>query len=231
MKGISRIILGFIIILSLTSYNIVKHKRYNYYILDKRSFTFRVVRFDSITTSPIDTGFQNSNSIANSSKNIFVLINIWGRALLDTNLNKNSYSWKYMDKVFPIDTITRINLQLYCKKTSIPYKVVYIDNYANYRIYNNKYGIIYANDFFTSIKSFDEFKMLYNNRDSVMSYATMGSEAILLCELDLSNINFEDLNKDKLVANFIIEFSNGRKLAIKQTISIALKESSSSSRF
>lgn len=217
-----KILLSIFMVLMFSSYGIVKHKKYNYYELNNKNIVSDFLTLEKADTTEKRLELKCEKKIAQSPKELFFSIAFSPKALLDTNLIKDSYSWKHMDEVFPIDTITNINLQFSTKKDNtlkIPYKFIDTDNYSSLSVNHYKEIKSYTINPVTLCKNFDEFKSLYNNRDSLISYEYIHRYRVL-CELDLNNIDYKNLKKNKLVANFIIEFSNGRKLSIEKSISV-----------
>lgn len=226
MKTILKTTLGLCFFLLLTSYNIVKHKKYNYYVLDKHSFIINKISFHHKDQHQDNSQLADGNVIFQKPKKLYVSVVSWGKALLDENLDIKPATWKNMDKVFPTDTITGINLQYYIKTRGTVYKIPYkfissIDfEYSSFTIERKDYTITHDGDYpLPTFEDLAEYMTSYNDRDSIMSYKSMRNQT-LLCELDLNNIDYKNLKKNKLVANFIIEFSNGRKLSIEKSISV-----------
>lgn len=206
--------------LIFSSYGIVKHKKYNYYKLDDKSIISHFLILEKMDTVQKKMELKCPKRITPNRKEIFFTIYFSPKALLDTNLIKGSYSWKHMDKVFPIDTITDISLQFSTKKNktlNIPYKFVNADNFNSLSVNHYKEIKSYIISPIILMKNFDEFKSMYNSRDSLISYDKIHSHPIF-CELDLININYDDLKSNSLIATFIIKFSNGRELSVKKSI-------------
>ncbi len=223
MKYVASVILAFIMFFLLTSHNVVKHKKYNYYILDKNSFEFKLITFENMDSISNDSKLIDQKIILQDPDKIYVSIVSWGKALLDNSLDKPPTVWKHMESVYPVDTITQMSLIFYTKKgrdiKNIPFNFIssigfnYTHFTIHYHNHTSRYNIVYK----PSIDGLDQYKILYNNRDSVMSYPIMRGQDLLV-ELNLKSIDFNRLKKDKLIAHLNIKFSNGRELSVKKSI-------------
>lgn len=208
-----------------STYGVVKNKKYNYYELDNKSIVCDFLLLEKMDTIQKTFNFKCERKTTENPKKIFFCLFFSPKILLDTNLIKSSYNWKHLDKVFPIDTISHISLEFSSRKNKslkIPYEFVKADNCNKLSVNHYKEMKSYTINPTRLIEDFNNFTSLYNSRDSLISYENIHRRTIL-CELDLRKIDYEIFKKNKLIANFIIEFSNGRKLSVEKSISVDWK--------